>query len=652
MRIPALLSILFIVLNLPLYSALAKDQTIAEVFSLIKAKKWKEAENSATNTRNRALRKIVLSQKFLDPSSKNSFEEITAFLKENPEWPQKNAIKARAENNLCGKTNKKAILGWFKHNKAITGNGFKYYAYAAADLITDPKALSLVIKNGWIYGSFSPEEQKAYYSKFKGYLTEQDHIMKIDHNLLNEQNKLAKNSLNLVRAGYKNSFNVQVAIAKKEGNAIAAFKKVPAEYYTAGLIYQYLKSRKSNPPSASEIAGLIGKIKASEEYAGKLWKLQSYFAREYIEGKKYAESYKIAGSHLAVSPEDYSEAENLSGWLALRFLNKPNLAIKHFENFNKVVKSPISKARGNYWLARSYAASGDKEKAKSLFKEVASKYAYTYYGQLATSETGQDTLSLPENLAALNKNEQLVKNNDVLYAAKLVSRYGSNGLAQIYISAAVSQATPEEIYAFSSSVAEHNNVHHNVWLSKSATQKSVFMKNQAYPTPYKVANLAIEEPLIYSIIRQESVFDPKAVSSANALGLMQLIAPTACITAKKVGVKCAVAKLTTDPSYNIHLGSHYLNDMVQRFKGSYILAAAAYNAGPHKVDKWLGKFGDPRQMRDMHRIIDWIELIPYYETRNYVQRIIEGLQIYSAIMNKDDRLRIHEDLTAFKRSSI
>jgi len=417
------------------------------------------------------------------------------------------------------------------------------------------------------------------------------------------------------------------------------------------LVYQYLNSRKSNPPSGSEIAGLVSKIKVTEEYASKLWKLQSYFAREHIEEKKYAEAYKIASNHPSISSEDYSEAENLSGWLALRFLNKPKLAIQHFENFNKVVKSPISKARGSYWLARSYDANGEQEKAKLLFKDVASKYSYTYYGQLAASEIGQGVLSLPGNLTALHKDEQLVKNNDVLYAAKLVARYGSNGLAQIYLKEAVSGANAEEIFALASSVAEHNNVHHNVWLSKSATQKSVFIKNQAYPTPYKVSGLATEGPLTYSIIRQESVFDQRAVSSANALGLMQLIEPTACMTAKKVGVKCAVAKLTSDPVYNMLLGSHYLNDIVQRYKGSYILAAAAYNAGPHRVDKWLGVFGDPRQMRDMHKIIDWVELIPYYETRNYVQRIIEGLQIYRSIMNKNDRLRIKEDLTLIRRSS-
>lgn len=651
MRIPSLLSILFIILNLPLYAALAKDQAISEVFSLVKAKKWKEAENIAAKTHNRALKKIVLSQKFLEPNNRNSFEEITAFLKENPEWPQKNSIKIRAENSLCGSTNKKIILDWFKNNKPITGNGYKYYAYAAADLVVDSKTLTPIIKNGWIYGGFSLEEQKAYYSKFKEYLTLRDHVMKIDHNLLNEQIKLAKHSLMFVNTGYKNSFNVQMALAKKEDNAIEVAKKVPPEYYTAGLVYQYFKLRKNNPPSGIEVANLISKVKVSEEYAGKLWKLQSYFAREYIEKKKYAEAYKIASIHPATAPEDYSEAENLSGWLALRFLNKPHLAIQHFENFNKVVKSPISKSRGNYWLARSYSAAGAKEKAKQLFKEVASKYPHTYYGQLATSELGQNVLSLP-NLAGHDKNERLVKNNDVLYAAKLVARYGSNSLAQIYLTAAVSQATPKEIFALSYSIAEHKNIHHNVWLSKNAAQKNVFIKNHAYPTPYKVSGLAIEGPLTYSIIRQESVFDHRAVSSAKALGLMQLIEPTACITAKKVGVKCAVSKLTSDPTYNIRLGSHHLNEMILKYKGSYILAAAAYNAGPNKVDRWLGTFGDPRQMRDLHKIIDWVELIPYYETRNYVQRIIESLQIYRTIMNKYDKLRIYEDLTSGRRRSV
>ena len=420
------------------------------------------------------------------------------------------------------------------------------------------------------------------------------------------------------------------------------------------MIYRYLNSRKNDLPSSSEIVSLIRTIETDKDYADRFWKIQSYLAREFIEKKKYCDAYKVASSHFTESAGNKSDAEYLSGWLALRFLNKSKLALCHFRNFNRIVKTPISKSRGIYWLARAHEAERNKEKAERLYNLAASKYPYTFYGQMALMEMGKSKMHLPNDVDLRQYQDSArvyAKKNDITRAVQIVSKYGSNALSQTYIKSGIIQAlTTSDILHVAYYVYQSKNVHHMAWMAKSALQKHVLIKNHAYPTPYKVGKLPIEKPLMYSIIRQESVFDQHAISSAEACGLMQLIKATACDTAKRVATHCRISKLTADPHYNITLGSSYLQQMIEEYNGSYILAIAAYNGGPHNVDKWLKIYGDQRTMKTPRDVLDWIELIPFYETRNYVQRVLENLQIYRSIIDKDSKFDLANDLLKGKKA--
>ncbi len=631
----------------------------ARVFTLIKEKKWQEAINLANKNTDPILKKIILSQQFLDKDyDGNNFEKITKFLQQNPHWPQNYLLKLRAESYLSADTDKKLILNWFSKNTPSTCKGYKYRALASASLMEKSDSsnsltqksdkLKKIIKSGWHKGCFSVEEQKLYHKKFSSYLTEDDHIRKIDNHLWNNEITAARNSLYLVSNDYKRSFKAQIALIKNSKNAKKLFKKVLIKNYTAGLIYRYLNFCKKNLPSGSKIVSVINSIKIDQEYANKFWKVQNYLAREFIEKKKYRDAYKVINSSFTNNPGNKSESEYLSGWLALRFLNKPKLALKHFRNFNRIVKTPISKSRGIYWLARAHEAEKNTKKAMKLYKIAASEYSHTFYGQVSLTRLGEKNIQLP-NSVDLNKYKksaaEFIKNNDILKATKIVSQYGSSTLAQTYINSTINRAKSDsDILNIAYNINELGNIHHTAWVAKSAIQKNLFLKDHAYPAPYQMTDLPIEEALVYSIIRQESVFDPYAVSSAKAHGLMQVIKDTACDIAKKISKNCDVLKLTNDHNYNIAIGSNYLKQMIDQYNDSYILGIAAYNAGPHRVDKWLKIYGDPRKMKNIKNILDWIELIPYYETRNYVQRVLENLQIYRTITGKNNKFNLISDL--------
>lgn len=625
----------------------ASDKSYKQVFDYIRNSSWINAENLANKLGDKALFKIVLSQEFLDTSYKETnFHKITNFLKKNPTWPQNDLLKNRAEHLINGNVEKTEIYNWFRKNPPVTGCGYKYYALAAAQIVTDSDKLTPIIKNAWINGHFAKEEQDDFYNKFKKFLSKEDNVKKVDNLIWKGSIKLAKKSLNLVETGYKKAFEAQIAFSEMSKDAKKLFRNIPKEYHTPGLVYQYISSRKNELPKSSEIAGLINSVKRYKSHGDDFWKVQCYLAREYIENQQFDDAYSIASKHFATSPASVSDAEFLSGWLALRFLNKPELAIEHFKKFGQVVKNPMSISRGIYWLGRAYASNGQKEEAKKLYEHAAHQFGYTFYGQVATMELGLQKLRLPPKIVANDKHDSYTKNNDIIKAANLVSKYGGGVLAKAYLEALVN-STKEEQEVLAIALAMKNlNIYHKVWMSRTAIQKHVFIDHYSYPDPYKIDHLPTEKALTYGIIRQESSFEQFVIAPDKGMGLMQLMEPTACDTAKKLAIKCHVKKLTHDAHYNLTLGSHYLAEMLQKYQSSYVLAIAAYNAGPHRVKKWLNLYGDIRQFKDYHEAIDWIENIPFPATRNYVQRVLENIQIYRAILNKDSKFKLGQDLLA------
>lgn len=637
------LSILFITTHSVSAQTLVEDNA-ALVFKYINDKKWTEAEKLANHFNDSALLKIVLSQRFLDTNYKqNRFEEVIKFIKRNPHWPQITALTTAAEEYLSSNTNTQAIFSWFKHNKPKTGKGYKFYALASATQSMSDELLSPIIRDGWIYGTLTANEALQYLANFAQFLREEDNVHRIDE-LLWESDIIAGQSLmGLVGANYQKSFAAQIAIINKNRNAERLFKQVPEKYYTAGLLFRYLESKKKQEPR-SNIVKLFKKVHNTRDHSSKWCKLQLYYAREFLERKNFASSYQIAKLQFAETQEDIRETEWLAGWIALRFLRKPELALAHFHKFSTVAKTPISISRGAYWLARGNETKGDKEKALQFYRQAA-KYPYTFYGQLAVIELKENKILLPSHPTIESRHKHIIENNEVIIATRLLIQYGKQALANIYAKTAVeSISSPAEAVLIANIIKANSNPYYIVEFAKTASQHHVFIRDYAFPTPYNITNNPIEAALSYAIIRQESVFNKSAVSSANAMGLMQLVKNTACETAMSIGIQCNINKLKNDSEYNITLGTHHFSNLLKLHNGSYILAIASYNAGSHRIKRWIELFGDPRKMKNTKQVIDWLELIPYKETRNYVQRVLENIQVYRTIINKDNRLYLKQDL--------
>jgi len=360
-------------------------------------------------------------------------------------------------------------------------------------------------------------------------------------------------------------------------------------------------------------------------------------ARALIYKKKYETAYKVASKHTLDKSPEFAEAEWMSGWIALSFLDDPILAIDHFNNFYQNVSYPISLSRGAYWLGRSYEKIGDKKQSQQWFEE-ATKYLTTYYGQLAYLKIKpNENFELEEQQKISNEYRKYFYKKDLVKIIHLLDelnkdKYTKNILKHI-ANDNVSNGSEVLAAELASNISRYDFA---IQISKLASYEKRFHNNFSYPvisTPDYINGRKIpESALILSIIRQESEFDMTANSHAGAQGLMQLMPYTAKLVSKQAKLPYSKSRLTRDPEYNINLGSHYIAGLIMNYEGGYPFAIAAYNAGPKRVKYWKKINGDPQKQEINY--VDWIELIKFKETRNYVQRVLENYNVYRYIIEK------------------
>jgi len=328
------------------------------------------------------------------------------------------------------------------------------------------------------------------------------------------------------------------------------------------------------------------------------------------------------------------EAEFLAGFIALRFLNDPALAQRHFAALAQGSRSVITRARAFYWEGRALAARGQNGAARERYA-AAAQLPTAFYGQLAALTMGESQAALDERLRALQTpaidpaRAQQFAQRELARVVTTLAALGDTRRTRAFLLRLQALAPDPQDRLLTARLANHIGRPDNaVWVARRAAIEGDVLLPEGWPTPFRPPVTSPEPAFIYSITRQESNFDTEAVSSANARGLMQLLPSTAQLVARRIGMNYRVEMLTGDPQANIKLGAAYLDEMLGRFEGSLVLAAAAYNAGPRRVDEWLGTYGDPR--RGERDWLDWMEMIPFTETRNYAQRIVEGAVIYRA----------------------
>ena len=366
------------------------------------------------------------------------------------------------------------------------------------------------------------------------------------------------------------------------------------------------------------------------------WKERAILTRSLIYKKKYALAYRVSSEHSLNKSPEYADAEWLSGWISLTFLNDPNMALQHFKNFYNNVGYPISLSRGAYWLGRTYKIIKNEQKAEEWFQE-ASKYLNTYYGQLAFLEIkkGED-FSLENQIDVSEKYKKEFNKNNLIRLVRLLKELDKDKYAKDFLKhlAKLNIEKGSEILAGELSV-EIGRYDFAIQIAKQASYEKRFYNEINYPiiqTPKIVNKKSMPKPeLVLAVIRQESEFDQKANSYVGAKGMMQLMTYTARLVAKQAKLPYSKSRLTSDPFYNIKLGSYYLTGLLEEYEGSYPFALSAYNAGPKRVKYWKKINKDPQKGKISY--VDWIELIKFKETRNYVQRVLENINVYRYMLS-------------------
>ncbi len=598
-------------------------------------------------------RKILIWERLRQPDPNASFAEIADFMAANPDWPDQNKLQRRAEEAITDKTPSVAVLTWFKERRPLSGDGKARFGEAllASDLTQEGQA---AIRDAWINGNFTKNRERAFYKRHRRMLSGADHRRRLDRLQWDGKYWPVRRMLWKVPPEYRALGVAKQFLRYRRGNVDTAIAKVSDTLINdPGLIYERLRwrRRKGKYASAREILDNPPDDLVRPKF---WWKEQFLVARHTLREGLITDAYRIAKEHDLDGNGDwvsgYAEAEWLAGWIALRFLEDPGVAKDHFENMFNAVKFPVSRARGAYWTARALSAMGDQDGAVTWYRRAA-RHPTTYYGQLAFARTrpGASLEHLPQPEAS-EEERQAFKALELVAAVEALGDAKAEDWLRPFILALDARAgTPGRRLLTSRLARANGRPDLAVLIAKRMGRDSGTFSAAAFPEidppPLRVksAGPRLEEPLVLAVIRQESAFNVKAKSHANAQGLMQLMPRTALKVAKRLRLPFSRRRLVTDAVYNLTLGQAYLAELLDNYKGSYVLALAAYNAGSSRVRRWLRRNGDLRS-KDVDSI-DWVERIPIGETRNYVQRVLENLQVYRRRQaNTEVALRLEEDL--------
>jgi soluble lytic murein transglycosylase len=565
-------------------------------------------------------------------------DRILAFRKDFPDWPVTSQLRRRSEDALLAERRPPSqIRAYFDQQPPGTAAGRIALAFA---LQTEGLAQEAneKIRHVWREDTFGPDIERRILDRFPGVLAKADHRFRMERLLLKENWGGAQRAAGHAGKEYELLVKARMAVFQGKKKAEKAFAAVPASLRSdpSYLFSKALLQRRSN--NLVEAAEIIMQAPRDPDLrvdGDEWWAEQRLITRALLDKGNLKTAYEVASHHAAESPVQQIEAEFHAGWIALRFLNDPAIAAKHFATVAKTASTPISISRIAYWQGRAAEAAGTGQDAK-LFYERAADQPTTYYGQLAQAKLGQ-TISL-RKVDPLSEEER--KAFDALIpvqAVKLLQQIGEHDLALgLYTDLAQALSDPGQLDALASLATSQQNPRAVLAIGKMALQRGFPLDQHAYPLAaipdFDPVGDDVEPAMVYAIARQESAFNPRAISSAGARGLMQLMPATAKRTAQRFGVGFDLKRLLEDPSYNAKIGSAHLGELMEDWKGSYILAFASYNAGGGNVIKWIRTYGDPRKP-DVDEV-DWVERIPFYETRNYVQRVLENLRVYRQRLNE------------------
>jgi soluble lytic murein transglycosylase len=564
------------------------------------------------------------------------FDDLSQALEVLQNWPGRTAMRARAEEAIFDSRLSASERIAFLQSEAgpATGDGRIALAIALKDMGRRSEAADLA-RAAWREHTLTPAVEARAIEEFSSSFSSDDNAARVSALLWRDQRSAAQRLFSRISSADRLLAQARIGLQTRQRRGLqAAVDAVPASRQDdPGYLYdraQY-RRRTGRPEEALPIAAEIDAREAPAAARNDIYIERRLYVPRALRAGNYRQAYNLVSNHGLNSGESFADAEWLSGWLMLRFLDQPQRAAEHFAHLSENVSAPVSRSRALYWRAEAARALGQTSEAERLLAEAA-RYSFTYYGQLAATRGDRAAmLSLPETAQASNEARSRFDNRELVRALRLMSQVGAQrDFESIAFYLDDTLDDPMEIELLSQLAREQSYYRTALRSAKAGLFRNVVAANAAYPLldlPAVVRSSGRPEPaLVLAIIRQESEFDPAAVSSANAHGLMQLIPSTARAQAQREGMSYQRGALTTDPEYNMTLGAAHLAQLVDEFGGSYVLAIAAYNAGSHRAREWIADYGDPRS--SSVDVVDWIELIPFSETRNYVQRVTENLQVY------------------------
>jgi soluble lytic murein transglycosylase len=610
---------------------------------------WPQARALAATAKNPLPAKVIQWLDLIRPGPGRSFDEMSAFLAKNPDWPLRGTMQAQAERAMPDDYAPKAVVQWFSGRDPQTGKGATRLVEALV-ATGNPTRATTIARSAWLGLDFTDDDEDDFLHIAGQYLRPSDDVARLDLLLWDGDEDQAKRMLDRVDSDHQLEAEARMKLADQDRDAEDALADVPAALKRdPGLVYEVARYYRKQD-EFDKAAAALDPPPLKARRPDKLWAEMENAARDALSEGSVSVAYRLAASHGSDNGDVFAEGEWLAGWVALRFLQEPDTALRHFSSLYKGTTSVFSKARGAYWAGRAEEARKNPAAADKWYKLAAGNLTI-YYGQLAAMRLGESTAlriksepkPTPQETAAFDKNE-------LVRVVRALNAIGVERRTRSFLIRLVNDADKLPQYRLIAILAKQSDQDDLALMAaKNARNAGAEMADYLFPVIALPAGGEVEPAFVLGLIRQESAFNAQAMSPAGAMGLMQLMPDTAQQVAAKFKLgKFNANRLTADPKFNVTVGRAYLDNLVDRFDGSYLLATAAYNAGPGRVRQWLDQYGDPRQA-DVD-VVDWIESIPFDETRNYVQRVMENLQVYRSRLTKGaSKIALENDL---RRASV
>ncbi|CAI8398241.1 MAG: Soluble lytic murein transglycosylase [Hyphomonas sp. TMED17] len=561
-----------------------------------------------------------------------SFADLEVALDHLSDWPDTTLIRQNAESRISlSERSPQQVADWFQsHDGPISGPGYLHYAEALDQLGRGDEALEMIV-SAWHSKTLTRTLSQRLLERYGDALNSEDHQARVDFLLWTRQTTAASQMKPYLDLDWQALVEARIRLIRRMTQVDRAVAAVPAGLVDhPGLKFERAHWRR-RAGIRQGVADLLRTIDGADIPAAgrsRLWREKNIAVRSALKASDWDLAYDLAAYHGMDRGGDFSNAEWMAGWVALRHLGNPELALQHFDSMIEKVSTPISLSRGYYWAGRSHERLGNSVLAEENFAEAA-KFPYTYYGQLAAEKNTASEINFEqaEAITELDRAQFLAKP-----LVQVITLFAENGWSSsvrkfsYHLDDQLQTEQEVQLLAELGAALHYHDI--GVRAGKAALAKGLVAPEAAYPiVDYPLLREPdVERPLILALSRQESEMNPNAVSHANARGLMQFVPRTARREANQRGLPFRLSWLTDDPGYNMTLGGAHLDTLLEAFNGSYIMTAAAYNAGASRPRRWVGEYGDPRAGEIDP--IDWVEFIPFSETRNYVQRVLENTQVY------------------------